>query len=148
MSNSREPFKGRGWKRACSLSNSTTITLYVRYRVPVVCKFARRARVGASAHTRRDKGAYGRLTVPARHTYLMEFRRCAVGAYTRANPDVPAIFNASSSTATTRFFSLPIFASDVNKSTNLFHVQIKLDDNEGFFKKIIEKRSGAEAFGC
>ena len=38
---------------------------------------------------RRDKGAYGRLTVAARHTYLMDFRRYAVGrAYTHANPAV------------------------------------------------------------
>lgn len=73
---------------------------FVRSLPRAVCKFAARTcSCVAGTHTRapprvrtcprRDKGAYGRLTVPARHTYLMDFRRYAVGrAYTHANPAV------------------------------------------------------------
>lgn len=100
----RENHLRRRWKREpmflwpASTRNDDD-TLYVRYRAPV-CKFpARTCSCVAGTHTRgrprvrtcprRDKGAYGRLTVPARHTYLMDFRRYAVGrAYTHANPAV------------------------------------------------------------
>lgn len=70
-------------------------TLYVRYRARAgmqICGahvFVRGWHAHARTCPRRDKGAYGRLTVAARHTYLMDFRRYAVGrAYTHANPAV------------------------------------------------------------
>lgn len=76
---------------------------------------------------RRDKGAYGRLTVAARHTYLMDFRRYAVGrAYTHANPAVQisprkrsrflsrrAILSSPSSTSSSSSF--PLFSKCVQE---------------------------------
>lgn len=65
-------------------------TLYVCSRAPV-CKFALVyayvcARIAVRVETKVLMG-YGRLTVRARHTYLMDFRRYAVGrAYSHANP--------------------------------------------------------------